>query len=330
MSVVVSYGTGFFSCCSVRLHEIVKYINQHKKLPLHVDSSKRFACYKKENTCHDITFEYFDHYDNTKEIILNTPINYNHCYQYINYSLLNYNNISPIVKKYFSPSKQIVDIIESIEQKYRIEYNNICVLFYRGNDKATETKLPEYDDYVTHINSIIAKQPEIKFLIQSDETEFIEQMTEMFPKNSFYFKDEIRHIKKANKTVDMVFRESNPVFSKYYLAITIIMSKCKYIICGSGNCSIWIMLFRGNCNNVYQYVNSKMTQIDDGDKEWKKIAVEGDKVNVDIGARIRYGVEFRWIEQVNNVDSFIVNNAHFGGDPSPGLIKILQLYKKIE
>ena len=37
------------------------------------------------------------------------------------------------------------------------------------------------------------------------------------------------------------------------LAITIIMSKCKYIVCTTGNCSIWIMLYRGNVDNIFQF-----------------------------------------------------------------------------
>ena len=108
-----------------------------------------------------------------------------------------------------------------------------------------------------YANLIVNKNPNIKFLVQSDETEFIELMTKTYPNNSFYFKDEIRHINKCNSSVDIVMRDKNDVFSKYYLAITIIMSKCEYIICGSGNCSIWIMLYRGNSKNVYQNLNKR-------------------------------------------------------------------------
>jgi hypothetical protein len=77
-------------------------------------------------------------------------------------------------------------------------------------------------------------------------------MREKFPNNSFYFNDEIRHMKKCISSVDYKMSDKNHEFSKYYLAITITMAKCKYIICGSGNCSIWIMLYRENNKNVYQ------------------------------------------------------------------------------
>ena len=40
------------------------------------------------------------------------------------------------------------------------------------------------------------------------------------------------------------------------------MSKCKYVICNTGNCSLWIALYRGNTDNFYQIdkknVNTKI------------------------------------------------------------------------
>ena len=33
------------------------------------------------------------------------------------------------------------------------------------------------------------------------------------------------------------------------------MSKAKLLICTSGNVSLWIALFRGNNNNIYQYLS---------------------------------------------------------------------------
>jgi hypothetical protein len=251
MSVISTHNAGFFSCCSVKLTDIVNYINSNSKIPDAVCSSLQFEWYKKDFS--DVTYEYFEHYDEVTDV----SINYHYHNQFIDYSTLDYNNIVPVVKKYFSPSKQISNIIEGIENKYCLKYDNICVLFYRGNDKVTETSLCSYDDYMSYANSILENNPNILFLIQSDETEFIDYMSAKFPNNSFYFKDEIRHINKSETTVDKVFKEMNHEFSKYYLAITIIMSRCKYIVFGSGNCSIWILLYRGNNNNVYQNLDGK-------------------------------------------------------------------------
>ena len=255
MSVKCCHNGGFFSCCSVKLSDIIIYINSNKKMPDQVDSSEQFAWYKPNNNADDITNDYFEHYDKLPEIMYKSNIDYHWTHQYKNYSELQYNSIIPIIQKYFYMSNDINNIITNIEQKYNIEYDNICVLFYRGNDKNTETKICGYDEYIDYANLVLEENPNIKFLIQSDETEFIEFILKKFPNNSFYFKDEIRHIKSCNSTVDVEMKSQNYLFSKYYLAITIVMSKCKYIVCGSGNCSMWIMFYRGHCKNVYQNLN---------------------------------------------------------------------------
>jgi len=191
--IKITHSCGFFSCCSVKLHSIVDFINANKKLPDCVDSSEQFKWYKNDsNKDNDITFHYFENYNNITDVDIIHPINYYESHQFTNYNNLNY------------------------------------------------------------ANQVLTKNPKILFLIQSDETQFIEYMTNHFPNNSFYFKDEIRHMNKCISTVDMIMSSKNYEFSKKYLAITIIMSKCNYIICGSGNCDIWIMLYRGNNNNVIQ------------------------------------------------------------------------------
>ena len=42
-----------------------------------------------------------------------------------------------------------------MEKKYNINYNNICVLFYRGNDKITETLLCNYNEYLIYANLLL-------------------------------------------------------------------------------------------------------------------------------------------------------------------------------
>lgn len=259
-TLIINHSYGFFSCCSVRLHFLIEYFNHFHHLPLHIDTSKQFDWYKKDDEKDiDITYEYFEYPNNVTNDSINmlcnkqSFINYLHTHQYENYRMLDY-NVIPFIKKYFTPSEKIINIQTYMEKKYNLNYDNLCVIFYRGNDKATETKLGSYGEYINRAKEIKEKEPNIQFLIQTDELEFLEKMLEIFP-NSIYFKDEIRVIPKQISTVDIVLKQSNSTFSKYYLAITLIMAKCKYIICGSGNCSIWIIFYREHSNNVIQFNN---------------------------------------------------------------------------
>jgi isocitrate dehydrogenase kinase/phosphatase len=162
----------------------------------------------------------------------------------------------PILQMYFQPSKEVREIIAEMEEKYQLvdRYDNICVLFYRGNDKITETPLCSYDDFFGKAREVERDNPGITFLIQSDETEFIERAKQEFP-NHIHFRDETRDIPKASTSVDRVFSNQNYEFSKKYLAITIIMSKCKHVVCGSGNCSLWIFFYRNHKERFHQFLD---------------------------------------------------------------------------
>ena len=63
----ITHNAGFFSCCTIRLLEIINYFNLNKELPLIVDSSVQFEVYKNENIdilyymCRNLFLSYFSH-----------------------------------------------------------------------------------------------------------------------------------------------------------------------------------------------------------------------------------------------------------------------------
>jgi hypothetical protein len=241
---------GFFSCCSTRLEKIIEFFNLNKQEPEEVDTSDQFKWYKPMYSKEDITYQYFE-----KPIDLIIPykdIQFTTKYQYLPYNTFPFPDYIPFIRKYFYPSVEIQQLIKEIEQKYNIDYPNTCVLFFRGNDKATEINLPSYDSLLEFAILVKQHNPNVRFLVQSDETEFLQKMLEL--PNAFYFKDEIRHMPRQKATVDHVDINQNLKFSKLFLAITIIMAKSQYIVCNTGNCSMWICLYRGHSQNVFQII----------------------------------------------------------------------------
>ena len=88
--VISTHNAGFFSCCSVKLFNIVNFVNKNKRLPNSVNSSKQFRRYKNYKN-KDITFDYFEHYENVQDVNIIHPIKYHHEHQFINYSNLGIN-----------------------------------------------------------------------------------------------------------------------------------------------------------------------------------------------------------------------------------------------
>ena len=253
--IKITHNAGFFSCCSVKLTKIIEFINSNKRLPDNVDSSEQFRLYKKKERCNkDITFDYFGHYENVPDVNIIHPIDYNYNHQFKNYANLDYKCITPLIKKYFSPSTEINKIINNIEKKYNIVGANTLAVYYRGTDKFIETQIASFNHFYNKIIEIVNINKDINILLQTDSAKFIDYINDKNLKNvviidenkTSYTNRGIHNEQSYNTNYQDMF---------YFLSTIIILSRCKYIICSSGNCSMWIMLYRENNKNVIQYLN---------------------------------------------------------------------------
>ncbi len=252
MSVVCKHSYGFFSCCNVKLNKIINYINQNNKLPLVVDSSEAMPLYKK-NKDEDVTYDFFKHYKHINiSNELHLPINYKHEFQFINYSLLDFNAVSPILKKYFTPSDKILNNHYFLLYKYNINPEECIGVYYRGTDKYIETQIGSFETFECRIVELLIFNSNLKIILVTDSTQCLEYFKNKFPSNLIVISEN-----RTSSTDKGIHNESTPL-QNYNDMINLfstflILSKCKYLICSSGNCSIFMVLYRGNAKNVCQY-----------------------------------------------------------------------------
>jgi len=271
-TLYVTHNCGFYSCCTIRLYEIIKYYNQHNKFPGNVNSQYQFGQYKaiRDNPYEDITYYLFEFENknitekniNCDKIIFNTSGNED---QFSNYKLLNYTDIQPVIQKYFTVSQNVIHGIKYFEDKYKINYENICAVFYRGNDKVGEVCQPSFDEMLDKAAEIKNNNQDITFLVQTDVTEFANKFIDTF-KDSIQLKEipTISNNKTSGVQYSLKPEEKLQAIILYNSAIQI-MAKCKYIICTSGNGELWTIIYRTHANGVYQYLkplNYDREQID--------------------------------------------------------------------
>lgn len=256
-TLTITHNAGFFSCCQIRLEKILEFYNEHGVLPERIDSSKQFGYYKtaamKER---DTTSDYFlmKPVSQFLELERSTPENISFIKkelkdaaqnveaQFSNYKHINFQSILPVFQHYFSPSPQIIEVLNHLERKYRLIYSNLCTVYYRGTDKQLETNLASFEEFILKALQIKTHIPDIKFLLETDSREFRNLFLSKFP-DSIYF---------------LEVENNNPfIHSIYLLASVIAMSKTKIVVCSSGNVSLWTALYRGSADNIIQYLNPK-------------------------------------------------------------------------
>jgi hypothetical protein len=252
-ALTVTHNAGFFSCCHVRLEKIIHFYNNSGTLPERIDGSKQFAYYKTDAMKErDTTSDYFlvKPVSEFLEVERNKAGNISFFKkelkdaeaQFTNYKHINFDSISPLFRHYFSPTPQIMEVLNHLERKYLLDYSNLCTVYYRGTDKHLETNLASFEEFILKALQIKTRVPSIEFLLETDSHEFRNLFLSKLP-NSIYFSE---------------VENKNPfIHSIYLLASVIAMSKTKIVVCSSGNVSLWTALYRGSSNNIIQYLNPK-------------------------------------------------------------------------
>jgi len=239
----------------MRFDDIIRYYNACGELPNGIDGSAQFAFFKYYPF--DLTYLFLQDnpqayaYQRVSKTLEETV-------QYIPYSELDLPRLLPFVYKYFTPSAYIKSIKKYYEQKYGLDYSNTCAIFYRGVEKSVEIPMGSYAEYIGKAREVLKDNPNIRFLVQSDEIEFVDEFLREIP-NSFSIEETFK-VNRANYTTAIPFLMPQIVRQyaiSLFFAATLCVANCKHLITHSGNCGLWAILYRGNMENVYQYLEGK-------------------------------------------------------------------------
>jgi hypothetical protein len=248
MKITHSEG-GFGSCGTVALLEILDYFNKHKEAP-EVDRSQQYQLYGDKIKLFQEgrwPIEYIE------------PIEIGDCMsvQWKDYRKLPFWYLNEFVNRYFLPAFNIRVRKEYFMDKYDINLQNTVSVFYRGNDKEKETETPSYDAFINKCKEIMIRRPEVKFLIQPDETQFLRAFTAVFP-NTIHI-TENDHVDKNGShavfhTIPQVKRREHV---KNFFASLLIHAICSEVVTHSGNIGLWLALYRGRPGGIHQIFKGK-------------------------------------------------------------------------
>lgn len=254
--LTIKHNAGFFSCCTVRLNSILNYFNENKNIPDLVDSSEQFNFYKSTN--HDISKIIFK--ENNSNIIYEKKISITDTGyedQFSDYSKLNFDAINPFLKKYFSLSDVVEFKINFLIKKYNLNLDEIISVYYRGNDKISETNIAPYHVFTDKIDETLKLNKNFKLLIQTDEIDFLNFCKKKYGENVIYF-EEMNGINKNQSVGSHFFNTQKEEFLINFISAIKILSMSNTIITSSSNGGLWILLLRGNSKNVNQYLDPNL------------------------------------------------------------------------
>ena len=262
--IICAHNAGFFSCCTVRLNYICSFIEKNKRLPISIDAKNQFKIYKKKLE-EDLNPLFFNNPIVSSTAISFKPIKFPNYLWRMNYTLPNlfdFNILNFLIKTYFNPSETVIQYHKEFENKNKLNYSNLAAIYFRGNDKRNEFQCPEYQTVISKANLLLSQNPNIKFLVQTDEAEFKQAFCSKFPEKCVV-NDELPCLNKTlwkgvhNRNYEFEHLIEKSLLAVRFFSMVLALAKCRWVITTTTNVSLWMMLYRGNVANVYQWTEIK-------------------------------------------------------------------------
>lgn len=256
---------GFFACVFSALTSIVAAYNSCKILPkdINMDKCLSMSCEESQNL-YNLFFEEQDSIDVHASLSPFSSFKQN---RYVvplvfasrPFKEQNYNAISPIWNKYFTPNQRIRSLCDDLISKYKIDVNKTLGVYYRGTDKIKENCLPSHEEYINKVQLKVSEGSFERVFIQTDEEElkdlFLASVDNSFCINELGFSSEGEGVHRELRRKGMGQTKN----SEYMLAVVYIFSQLHSLIVNTSHVSFAMCLYRNSVENVLQYRGAWLT-----------------------------------------------------------------------
>jgi len=170
------------------------------------------------------------------------------------FEIYDFEYYNQVVKRFFNPSGVVTDRWQMLTEKYDIDPEKTVSVLYRGTDKCTEVRLASPEAYLDAVKQILDQTPANRVLVQTDQTQVLD-----------YFKSELGNMVVSfsetpstsgnNSMIDTMEKDKRDMtdWMQWFDAALRCVAECAYVVNHTGNCGLWMNLYRGNVNNVFQF-----------------------------------------------------------------------------
>ena len=160
-------------------------------------------------------------------------------------------------RRYFWPSTLVLDVAKNLMEKAGVDLGNTLAVYCRGTDKSQEVVLASTEDYIAAIEAIDKSTATKRdLLVQTDQEQVLEAMTAHFGARVRSFSS-IPTTRGNVGIHDLDFANdlklSRERFSVELIAAIFLISQCAQVVTTTSNVGLWISIYRGNAQNLYQF-----------------------------------------------------------------------------
>jgi len=250
-----NWNCGFYSNTSQSFCSLLLCLNQGI-VPDKIDHTRGFFYYKRNPTTDLYPVFYKLGLDKSKmPIKKNLHIPSSNITSVDEIKLYNFNDYTSILNCFFSPADEIVDMKKKLIKKYNINLEKTIAVYYRSTDKGQEVTIPNKEYVMACTKKLLERHPDSRVLIQTDATQCKDYFKQELQEKCFYF-DEAGTTETNTGMHNIIYysSKSDPTLqAQIFDAIVRIIADCKYVVNHTGNCGLFVDLYRGNMDNVFKY-----------------------------------------------------------------------------
>jgi len=170
------------------------------------------------------------------------------------FDLYDFEYYNPVVQRFFGPSDVVSERKNQLLNKYRINPSETISVLYRGTDKYTEVRLGSPQAYLQAVQQVLQQTNAKRVLVQTDQTQVLNFFKQELGDMVVHFEETpTTSGKEAMNTV--MENEGNDTMDwmQWFDAALRVVSECAFVVNHTGNCGLWMNLYRGNTTNVFQF-----------------------------------------------------------------------------
>lgn len=170
------------------------------------------------------------------------------------FDLYDFEYYNPVVQRFFGPSDVILDRKNQLLNKYKINPSETIAVLYRGTDKYTEVRLGDPQAYLHTVRQILQQTNAKKVLVQTDQTQILDFFKKELGDMVVYFEETPTTTNKDSMISNMENSKGDMTdWMQWFDAALRCVSNCAFVVNHTGNCGLWMNLYRGNTINVFQF-----------------------------------------------------------------------------
>jgi hypothetical protein len=253
-SLHLGWNAGFFSNNTVILWAICDLLRD--RLP--IDSIQFRFCFSAYRSPEQSLYQYDlypDYFTQDSAIRLPDRPIARSVHQHGLYYDLDFDWLNPVLQRYFSPALGIRQLVTALKAKYHFDGRRTIGVCYRGTDKGSEVRLAQPREYLKLTQRLLKRHSDCRVLIQTDQEQVRDLFLRELPEQSWFIEEmpvtsgstSLADVSDCDRGVDRY------EFGRRILATALLLAECDYLVDHTGNMGLWLALFRGHHDNLYQF-----------------------------------------------------------------------------